>query len=324
MSNMIPFTEGSKLPAHLKQLSSEKSLFAGGSAGGYPVISVKGKVFTINRNGEKTLVTKPGDDESPAPSLEVVILDGGPKGISLYAKTFYAEGYSDGSNAKPTCYSNDGISPAADAQEAQSAKCQICPQNAKGSGANQQNPDAKACRSSKMLAVAPAGQLNDPMLLRVPGSSLLPLRDYVTYLEKRGVQSMAQVVTKVGFDFAKPYPMLKFTPVGFPTPEMTAEISKQKDSKLVKAIIGEIPLSELANDDLVSEAEAPAPAIAAKPAAKPVVESDDDLPTSPPKKAIKVEDAEPPKPKKPAAKPVSVEDEAGIDAALDSLIDYDD
>lgn len=318
MSNLIPFDSVNKLPAHLQEFSSEGNEF-GFSGGSFSHLSIKGKVFTINRNGEKTLVTDPGDAESPARAIEVVILDSGPKG-GAYSKTFYSEGYAEGANAKPTCYSNDGVAPAADAQDPQAKKCALCPQNAKGSGATPQNPAAKACKSSKMLAVAPAGQLNDPMLLRVPGASLVRLNEFGQYLAQRKVRSCA-VVTKISFDYSKPHQELTFKPVGFVTPEMAADIAKQRETKLVKAIIGEVSLAELGSDQFESEFETPKPA--AKPAAKPAqVANDDDLPTTP-RAAAKVEEEPAAKPAaKKAAKPAAVED-GGIDAALDNL-DFDD
>lgn len=326
MSNLIPFTDNAKLPAHLKEFAAEGNEFGFSSGAAYPVISLKGKVFTINRNGEKTLVTKPGGDGEPAAALEVVILNSAPKGAK-YARTFYASGFVEGANAKPDCYSNDGEGPAADAQEAQAKKCALCPQNAVGSGATAQNPKGKACRSSKLLAVAPAGQLNDPMLLRVPGDSLIKLNEYGDFLAKRGVKSAA-VVTRIGFDYTVAHPKLSFKAVGFVTPEMAAEIVAQQGSDTVRAIIGEKtpavnPLAEELGIDTAPQLEAPKPKAAAKPAPAPVVEDDDDLPKTP-KQNTKVE-AEPAKaaPAKKAKPPVEVAEDGDIDSALDAL-DFDD
>lgn len=260
MSNLIPFDTTAKLPAHLQAFAATEGNEFGGSGAGFPVISIKGKVFSINRNGEKTLVTKPRtnptDEAEPAPAVEVVILDVGPKG-GFYAKTFYAEGFVEGSTSRPTCYSNDGVTPAGDAQEKQGAKCALCPQNAVGSGATQQNPKARACKAAKLLAVAPAGQLNDPMLLRVPGASVIPLAEYGEHLAKRGVKAAA-VVTRIGFDYSVAYPALTFKAMGFVTPEMVAEIAAQKNSPVVKHIIGDKAfIAE--TDELIAIEAKPAP-----------------------------------------------------------------
>ena len=255
MANLIPFDAAGKLPAHLQDFATEGNEFGGGG-GGFPVISIKGKVFTINRAGEKTLITKPGTDDEPAASVEVVILDVGPKG-GLYAKTFYADGYVEGGTAKPTCYSNDGLRPASDSAEKQSATCALCPQNAVGSGASQQNPKARACRASKMLAVAPAGQINDPMMIRVPGASVIKLSEYGDFLAKRGVKA-AGVVTRIGFDYSVAYPALTFKALGHITPEMKTAILEQRESAVVKNIIGEKAVPDEVKDEVVTPVPAPA------------------------------------------------------------------
>ena len=292
MTNLIPFTESGNLPAHLKSFATEGNEFGGGGAL-FPSLSIKGKVFTVVRGKEKTLITKPESDGEPASSLEVVILDVGPKGMN-YAKTFYAAGFVEGNSAKPDCYSDDGISPGANSQDKQANKCALCPQNAVGSGATPQNPKSKACRSSKMLAVAPAGQLDDVMLLRVPGASTMKLREYGDYLANRGVKSAA-VVTKIGFDYTVAHPALTFKAVGFATPEMATTIQAVKDTAVVKQIIGEKVSASVGDDEEFEQAALPAPE------AKP---------------ELKVE-----KPKA-AAKPAVVEEvdaDEGIDAALDGL-----
>lgn len=312
-TNMIPFTDKGNLPAHLKEFASEGNEFSGGSGASFPAISIKGKTFTIVRGKEKTLVTKPGTDDEPAAALEVVVLDVGPKG-NLYAKTFYAAGFVEGNSKKPDCYSNDGVAPAADAQDKQSSKCALCPQNAVGSAASPQNPKAKACRASKMLAVAPAGQLNDPMLLRVPGGSTMKLKEYGDFLANRGVKAAA-VITKIGFDYTVAHPALTFKAIGFVTPEMAAEIQAQKANPMVKAIIGEKAMVQVDDD---AEIEAlPAPK---------VTDDGDDLPKEP-KAKVKMEEEPAPAPK-PAAKKAppkvtEVDADEGIEAALNDL-DFDD
>lgn len=235
-TSLIPLDSASKLPAHLQAFATEGNEF-GFSGGTFPTISIKGKVFTISKGKEKTLVTKPGsEDGEPAASLEVVVLGVGPK--NGYAKTFYAEGFVEGSSAKPDCSSNDGISPLANSGNKQASKCALCPQNAVGSGATNQNPKAKACKSSKVLAVAPAGQLNDPMMLRVPGGSTIQLSEYGDFLAKRGVKA-AGVVTRIGFDYSVAHPALTFKALGGITAEMAQEILPMLGSKLVKQIVGE-------------------------------------------------------------------------------------
>ena len=256
MANIVPFESGT-LPAYMAGSGPVENIL--GSAGtNFPVLSIKGKVFTLNRGGEKTLITKPGTDGEPAASLEVIILGVGPK--SGYARTFYANGYVEGSTEKPDCSSDDGLAPTADSKERQAVKCAICPQNAIGSGATQQNPKAKACKSSKLLAVAAAGHVNDPMLLKVPGASVVPLAEYGDFISKRGAYPH-QVVTRISFDYTVAYPALTFKALGFVPPEIYPSVEEAKNSELVSQIIGE---RRAAAPD--GEPAAPAAAPAADPA----------------------------------------------------------
>jgi len=329
MSNLVPLDQAGKLPAHLAAFATEGNEF-GFSGVGYPTISLKGKVFHIVRGKEKTLVTKPGGDGEPAGSLEVVVLAAGPK--KGYARTFYAGGFVEGSTDRPDCSALDGETPDADAPDKQSAKCAICPQNAKGSGATAQNPQAKACRSSKLLAVAPAGQLNDPMLLRVPGDSLMPLSEYGDFLAKRGVRSAA-VVTKISFDYSVAHPKLSFKAIGGITPEMAAEVLPMITNPVVRRIIGERAVDDVSEGAPQIEAPvatatvtatthtnsafsvgASAPAEPAKPAkttrAKAAAAPQTGSPAAPPQSNVK----------QPAA--VVAAASAGMDEALDAL-DFD-
>ena len=326
MSNLIPF-DSAKLPASIaKAFSISFDDFSTGQKGGFPVISIKGKVFHIKRGDEKTLVTKPDGDGEPAASLEVIVLKTHP-GV---AKTYYSKGFSEGSVEKPDCYSNDGTAPAADAQSPQAKKCAACPHNQWGSKITEDGKKGKSCADVKHLAVAPAGQINDPMLLRVPAASLKTWDQYVDLLKKRGVPPPA-VVTKVGFDYTVAHPALTFKPVGFIDEAMAVEVKEVLDTDVVQNIIGGAPTAaEVDNGDdapkaaakpapVEEEAPAPAPKKSAKLAA--VVEEAEAAPKAKVKVEAEVEeDAPAPAPKK-AAKVVEVDDDitAGLDDMLSDL-----
>ena len=327
MSNLIPF-DSAKLPASIaKAFSISFDDFSTGQKGGFPVISIKGKVFHIKRGDEKTLVTKPDSDGEPAASLEVIVLKTHP-GV---AKTYYSKGFSEGSVEKPDCYSNDGAAPAADAQSPQAKKCAACPHNQWGSKITEDGKKGKSCADVKRLAVAPAGQINDPMLLRVPAASLKTWDQYVDLLKKRGVPPPA-VVTKVGFDYTVAHPALTFKPIGFIDEAMAVEVKEVLDTDAVQNIIGGAPSAAE-----VDNGEAETPKAAAKPA--PVEE---ETPAPAPKKSAKLaavvdeaeaapkakvkveaeaeEEAPAPAPKK-VAKVVEVDDDitAGLDDMLNDL-----
>ena len=327
MSNLIPF-DSAKLPASIaKAFSISFDDFSTGQKGGFPVISIKGKVFHIKRGDEKTLVTKPDSDGEPAASLEVIVLKTHP-GV---AKTYYSKGFSEGSVEKPDCYSNDGTAPAADAQSPQAKKCAACPHNQWGSKITEDGKKGKSCADVKRLAVAPAGQINDPMLLRVPAASLKTWDQYVDLLKKRGVPPPA-VVTKVGFDYTVAHPALTFKPIGFIDEAMAVEVKEVLDTDAVQNIIGGAPsAAEVDNGEVETpkaaakpapveeETPAPAPKKSAKLAA--VVDEAEAAPKAKVKVEAEAEEEAPaPAPKK-VAKVVEVDDDitAGLDDMLNDL-----
>lgn len=314
--NIIPFDSGSNLPSFLKKvdvaaLNADLTAHAGG---GFPVISIKGKVFAVVRDGEREIQMNPKDPDSAATSLNVVLLKAN-KGTS---KVFYIKGYDKDSSEgqKPDCYSNDGVEPAADAQNKQAKKCATCPHNQWGSRISEKGATkGKACADAVRMAVAPAGQINDAMLLRVPPASIKALGEYGQMLAKRGV-GYNMVVTKVGFDLQAESPKLTFSAVGLLDDEGFAEVQEIASSDVVANILGASVVAGIAADaPAVEEAEEEAPAPVVKPKAKPVVEE-----------AAEEEEAPKPvaKPKaaaKPAPKPAPVEDDMDLD--LDG-ISFDD
>lgn len=298
MNDMVAIT-ASKLPAHLQGKVKTENVFAAAvSAGGFPVVSIKGKVFHVQRGDERTLVTK-GQDGEPASSLEAVIVAVNPN----KSKVFYDHGYEEGSVAKPTCYSNDGVAPAADAESPQAKKCALCPHNQWGSRITDSGGKGKACADSMRLAIAPPDQLNDPMLLRVPAASLKTLGQYGAQLAKRGVEPQ-HVVTRIGFDYNVAHPALTFKAIRFVEEHELAEIEGVlfEEAETIGQITG---TSNPVASEVEHKAEAPAPKAAA-PAPAPAPE---------PKPEPKVAAPEPA-----AAK---VDDYDSIDEALDNL-EFDD
>ena len=315
-TKLIPF-ESASLPAFLQETFGITNDLIVSGGGGFPTVSIKGKVFTLKRGDEKTLITN-ADDE-PARSLEVVILKAGPAGDKL-AKVYYKSGYTEGSDAKPLCYSNDGIAPSINATEPQCKTCAACPQNVWGSHVSEDGKKGKACSDSKRLAIAPAGQINDPMLMRVPAASLKALTAFGQQLAKRGVPYQA-VVAKIGFDYSVAHPALTFKPVGFVDEGTLGEIKEAMESDLVKRICGEIEdlyVPDDADGEKFENAKVePKKAETKKPVVKkPVVEEEDD---PKPKVKVQVESDDEPAPKKTAVETKVQEVEDDLDAALDDL-----
>lgn len=204
----------------------------GGVSIGFPVLSIKGKVFHIREGGESDLVTQPGDDEAPATSLEIVLI----KANRHVSKVYYDAGYEEGADAAPTCYSNDGEVPADDSEEKQCKTCAACPHNQWGARITESGKKAKACTDSRRVAIAAAGDLSKVMLLRVPAASLKPLMQYGQALTKKGVPYQA-VVTKLGFDYTVAHPLLTFKPVRPITVEEAREVKEQIVSDVTEAIL---------------------------------------------------------------------------------------
>ena len=340
MSNLIPFESHSALPAFLQADAAEGGNLAAFGGSGYGVVSIKGKVFHLKRGEESTLITEPGK-ETPAPTIDVVILGISPVG-NLSAKIYFPGTYVEGSTEKPTCYSNDGVSPAADAQQPQCSKCAICPRNVKGSKPTATNPQGRECSSSKRLAIATADNLEEAYLMRVPGGSVVPFSEYLSLLKNRNLPNSFGVVTRIGFDYSVAHPALTFKPIGFVDAGTYAKAKEVSQGDLVKQILDDseggsgapqlenkAPAAEPVVQAPVAQKAPPTPAPApAKPkaatksfnAAAPAKAADDDLPTEP-KATVRVEGSEAPAPK-PEVKAVD-SIEGGMSAALDDL-DFDD
>lgn len=257
MGTLIPFESGN-LPAYLKnanlaELNADLTSHAGG---GFPVVSIKGKVFAIVRDGERKILPNPKDPDSPATSIDAVLV----KANKDTSKVFYADGYSEGGESKkPDCASHDGVKPDAGVAKPQAKSCATCPHNQWGSKVGENGSKGKACQDSVRVAVAAADMINDPMLLRVPPASIRALGEYGQMLAKRGV-AYNMVVTKIGFDMEAPTPKLTFKPVGLLPEDAYAEVRDVMASDVVQKILGVGGF----NADPVEEAETEAPAVAQK------------------------------------------------------------
>lgn len=306
MSNIVKFEQAS-VPAHLASLfpvANDLSANVGG--GGFPVLSLKGKVWTVVRGkDDRTVITN--DEGDPRSSIEVVIVKANPH----ISKIYYDKGYTDGSDAKPTCFSNDGIAPAADVESPQAKKCAICPHNQWGSKISENGSKLKSCSDSRRIAVAPAGDLKDPMLLRIPAASLKPLGEYGEMFARKGVPYQA-AVTRVSFDPTQASPKLLFKFERFLDADDAVTVREVMESQTVASIIGE---GSAATDSDAPEAPAPVAKVAApKPAVKKV---------EPKPAPVEVEAEEEPAPAPKAAKakaaPV-VADTDDMTAELDAIL----
>lgn len=232
MSQIIPF-EKANVPARFAGMFKIEKL--GGVSGGFPIISIKGKVFTKVAGDDREIIKKPGEDD-PASSIDVVILK---QNIAL-SKVYYEGSYSEGSDEKPTCYSNNGHSPEADAVAPQAKKCAVCPHNQWGSRITENGGKGKSCSDSRRIAVAPLGMINDPMLIRIPAASLKAIDQYGDSLVKRQVPYQL-VVTKIGFDYTVAHPALTFKAQGMVDEATADQIVAQLEEPVIDKILGLVP-----------------------------------------------------------------------------------
>jgi len=316
----------SPAPAHLTKIFGETSNneLGGGVHSGYPVISFKGKSWSLRENGTSTLIMRPDDPDEVTSTLEVVIVKANPN----LSKVYYAGGYTEGSDEKPVCYSHDGVRPASDAQAPQCGTCAACPHNAWGSRISENGAKGKACSDSRRVAVVPSGELGRPMLLRIPAATLKDLSAYGSLLTSRNAPYQA-VLTKIGFDHTVAHPKLTFRAIRWLTAAEAQQVADTLKSEIVEQIVGTAQqakavdaLAHLPAKPAHVEAAAPAPAVA--PAPKPRAKKAEALPApeAPKGKPLAAAPAAAkaaPEPSKASAQVIESNDE--LDAALAALDD---
>jgi hypothetical protein len=127
----------------------------------------------------------------------------------------------------------------------------------------------KACGDSRRLAVAPAGELDYPMLLRIPAGTLKELVAYAEMLNRRKVGYQA-VVTKIAFDHTVAHQKFTFKATRFVTPEEAETVRSLSEGSTVQQILGLAPVAPQADElgeipeYLKEKPAAPAPAAKAK------------------------------------------------------------
>lgn len=186
--------------------SSVASTLAG--AQGNRRISIKGGVFREIVGGKEVRT----NDER---AMNVVIIKAAP-----VSRMFFAGAYVEGETIKPSCWSNDGISPAKEVPEAQrqSARCKGCKQDIKGSGQN----ESRACKFQQRVAVLLEGDIESKNIYQMvlPATSVfgdaengkMPLQAYARHCNAHNTL-IESIITEMRFDTASPTPKLVFKPV---------------------------------------------------------------------------------------------------------------
>ncbi len=229
MSNDLVINERPDFLPEPAGSSSAMAEFMGGLGGSggldLPVLSVRGKVFRLRRDGQEV---------SLKTSTLDVILAGARKNTS---RRFYAGSYQSGEVKAPTCASADGIVPDDNVMEKQSDACATCPRNQWERTATGMR---KACDDYKrVLVFLPEKGIYSPVTLDISATSLrkkkgetgpeLQMREYVQALARNQFEPH-QVVTTLGFTDDE-YPRLQFSFRRVVTQEEYGTIMQTRESE---------------------------------------------------------------------------------------------
>lgn len=201
MSDNIVLFKGQTVAPAFRHLDPGKNLGSGIVAGGFPVINYRGKAWSLRYQGQGYPFVR-SDDGSPLTYLDVIIV-----GVSEYvSKVYYPPGEWDEDSASgPVCSSVKGDTPDPGVPEPQSRTCPTCPHYSWSTQPNGKR--GKACQDHKRLAVLlmPAitskmlgSPLTEPVYLKVPPGSLVPLKQYGDQLAHQGFHP-ATVITRISF-----------------------------------------------------------------------------------------------------------------------------
>jgi len=263
MSNEIALPPGfGPLPTVFQgQSSSVNDELGAGVASSYSIMGYRGKVWSVKYQGTEHPLMRP-DGDGPRNSIEVVLLKASP----AVSKIFYKNGYVEGSNAAPDCWSANGVTPDASVQNKVHPTCADCPMNAWGSRVTEAGSQAKKCTDSRRVAIVPVPDIENemfggPMLLRIPAASLKSLKQYGMEMESYQYPYYS-VVTRVAFDPNEAYPKFVFKAVRPLSEEEGKKVAALRDGPQVKAVLSE-----------TQETAAPVqPAVASAPPASPFEE----------------------------------------------------
>ena len=189
---------------------------SGGITGGYGLIKYRGKVWSIQHQGNNMTLMR-DDGDGPRGSIDVVIVKANPH----LSKTFYLNGWDENNNNPPDCASANGVTPDAGVPHQQSTVCATCPRNAWGSAPN--GGKGKACGDHRRLAVVPLPAADAPnaldvlrnealggaLLLRCPAASLQDMAAFDSRYKQLGYPYFTMGI-KIGFDPAESFPKFTF------------------------------------------------------------------------------------------------------------------
>jgi hypothetical protein len=284
MTQMTMFNPGAR-PQHLAPVTGTADItdLTAGVSSSYPVLRMKGKVWSVTMNGQ----TKPLVDPATGyalPAMRVVLV----KANNHVSKTFYRDGYSEGADAPPDCWSFDGVKPDGSVQNACAQSCAACPNNRLGSRISDSGSRVKACPDVKRIAVMEPTS-GTMMLLRLPYTSMKSLSLFAVELSKmQPPVGYNEIVTEMAFDMSKAHPEVVFKAARWLNPDEAERVADALGSPALQDILG----------GAATEYEAPASPATAGLGARPAQQ----VPVA---QTFDVEEEEAPPPPPPAPKPAA-------------------
>lgn len=273
MNLMIP--DAAELPAYminpeLARQANEDAVF-GVSTGYPPRIKMSGKQFVlVDGTGVETPI--PGGKLFKGPDDNLYLKTVVVRAKKDLRKRWFATKFDPSKEGvMPDCFSNDGVRPDASIPTPQCDTCANCPNNAFGSGSNENGAATagKACSDEKLIAVFLPGQ--GLYELKVTPASLKNWGLYVKALTSRGIP-VGNVFTLVGFVPEATFPVLSFQYGGAVLEAGIAKLAALSTSPEAEEIVNQ-KMTFQAKPQPAAQAAKPAAAkpAAAKPAAPKVV-----------------------------------------------------
>jgi hypothetical protein len=196
----------------------------------------------VPKNGIFRLVVGGEEMGKVKGDLNVVIVNAAPK----VGRIFYAKSWSpDAEPTSPDCFSNDGKAPDAKAENPQSANCDDCPNNIKGSGQG----NSKACRYSRRIAVlleqdfgtnleGEVYQLNlaSKSLFGDGGDGTYTFENYTKYLSSNG-KSIDFMVSQVSFNENNDNQSVLFSPTRYINRPEFEVVQKVANTEKTKSLV---------------------------------------------------------------------------------------
>jgi len=196
----------------------------------------------VPKNGIFRLVVGGEEMGKVKGDLSVVIVNAAPK----VGRIFYAKAWSaDAEPTSPDCFSNDGKAPDAKAENPQSANCDDCPNNIKGSGQG----NSKACRYSRRIAVlleqdfgtnleGEVYQLNlaSKSLFGDGGDGTYTFENYTKYLSSNG-KSIDFMVSQVSFNENNDNQSVLFSPARYINRPEFEVVQKVANTEKTKSLV---------------------------------------------------------------------------------------